>query len=632
MSLDPTTRSRFGGSKVRTGCVTCKARHVKCDEKKPSCERCIKAGRLCEGYVPANQTAKKCEQELVVIHYVAQFDDTPSIQPTREHLEQRSLNFFTTRTVPEIAGGFDAELWSRYILRTAYYEPAIRHAVIALGALHEWFENAGDPQISASEFGLQQYGKAIQQVVDSAKVGAYQSTDVALISCILFTAFESLQGHYKSALTHVNSGLKVLAEREDRDDSQYGPYVPKELLRSLFVRMDTQAHEIGDLGFRPYDERTIGHIEIPKRFSNLDEAQRALDQYLNILIHFLQSADSIMRDAETNPISSEQLQKSIQQHQDLVQTFHAWCIAFDDLVADHLMTTANSASMLERKPHPGIYLLQIWRLVIKIMLNIELGYGEVAFDSFIEEAGEIVDLAESFINQTMVPSRVPQQPNGVKMVQIRKGSAMENKSFKSPTSGKITSVSQGWFCIQPDATPFVSASAPSPAFSSSSSSSGDTAFSSLSSGRISGARNGVPLAPKPPMGAKPTFSLSLGLVTPLYMITTRCRDPSIRRRALHLLQTCNRKEGIWDSRLSARVAQRVVEIEEAGAVARPEDGDAEPGSRIIVVSADQIPELARLRELEATFLPDRQGRIRYRKSTGATAQQNTLYTEEFLTW
>ena len=632
MSLNPAIRSRFGGSKVRTGCNTCKARHVKCDEKRPTCERCIKAGRPCGGYAPTNQTEKKYEQELVIINYVAQLEDTPCIQPTREHLEQRSLTFFTTRTVPELAGGFDAELWSRYILRTAYYEPAIRHAVIALGALHEWFENAGDPQISASEFGLQQYGKAIQQVVDSAKVGAHQSTDVALISCILFTAFESLQGHYKSALTHVNSGLKVLAEREDNGDSQYASYIPKELLRSLFVRMDTQAHEIGDLGFRPYDKKIMGHVEIPKRFSSLDEAQRTLDQYLNILLHFLQSADSIMRETVTDTIPSEQQQNSIQQHQDLIHTFHAWCVAFDDLVAEHLMNTANCASILERKPHPGIYLLQLWKIVIKIMLNIELGFGEVAFDSFIEEAGEVVDLAESYINETMVPNRVPQQPKGVRMVQVRKGSAMENKSFKSTTSGKTTSVSQGWFCIQPDATPLVSASATSPSFSSSSSSSGDTSFPSMSSRRTPGARNGVPLAPKPPMGAKPTFSLSLGLVTPLYMMTTRCRDPSIRRRALHLLQTCNRKEGIWDSRLSARVAQRVVEIEEAGAVPRPEDGPPEPGCRVIVVSADQIPELARIRELEATFLPDRQGRIRYTKSTGSGAQKSSLYTEELLNW
>lgn len=33
--------------KVRTGCDTCKTRKIKCDEKRPSCERCTKAGWVC---------------------------------------------------------------------------------------------------------------------------------------------------------------------------------------------------------------------------------------------------------------------------------------------------------------------------------------------------------------------------------------------------------------------------------------------------------------------------------------------------------------------------------------------------------------------------------------------------------
>jgi hypothetical protein len=37
-------------SKVRTGCSTCKQRKVKCDETRPECLRCTKAGKLCGGY------------------------------------------------------------------------------------------------------------------------------------------------------------------------------------------------------------------------------------------------------------------------------------------------------------------------------------------------------------------------------------------------------------------------------------------------------------------------------------------------------------------------------------------------------------------------------------------------------
>ncbi|KAH8669145.1 hypothetical protein BX600DRAFT_267535 [Xylariales sp. PMI_506] len=34
----------------RTGCLSCRARHVKCDEKKPTCERCEAANITCAGY------------------------------------------------------------------------------------------------------------------------------------------------------------------------------------------------------------------------------------------------------------------------------------------------------------------------------------------------------------------------------------------------------------------------------------------------------------------------------------------------------------------------------------------------------------------------------------------------------
>lgn len=138
----------------------------------------------------------------------------------------------------------------------------------------------------------------------------------------------------------------------------------------------------------------------------------------------------------------------------------------------------------------------------------------------------------------------------------------------------------------------------------------------------------------PPTVLKPTFSLSLGLVVPLYIIVTRCRDPTIRRRALHLLYTCNRKEGIWDSRLAARVAQRIVEVEEAGAVPLPGHVSSAGTDTVVVISADQIPEHARIRELETSFLPDRKGRIRYMKSTGAgyPKPDPSEYYEELLQW
>lgn len=67
-----------------------------------------------------------------------------------------------------------------------------------------------------------------------------------------------------------------------------------------------------------------------------------------------------------------------------------------------------------------------------------------------------------------------------------------------------------------------------------------------------------------PTRPRPFFTLDLGVVGPLYDIAHRCRDPFVRRRAIHLLYTYPRQEGMWDGVLAARVAERVVAIEETG--------------------------------------------------------------------
>ncbi|KAE8141346.1 hypothetical protein BDV38DRAFT_296860 [Aspergillus pseudotamarii] len=62
---------------------------------------------------------------------------------------------------------------------------------------------------------------------------------------------------------------------------------------------------------------------------------------------------------------------------------------------------------------------------------------------------------------------------------------------------------------------------------------------------------------------KRTFSFNLGIVSPLYIVGVRCREMRIRRRAIWLLESCERREVLWDSTLSAMTARRVMEFEES---------------------------------------------------------------------
>jgi hypothetical protein len=65
----------------------------------------------------------------------------------------------------------------------------------------------------------------------------------------------------------------------------------------------------------------------------------------------------------------------------------------------------------------------------------------------------------------------------------------------------------------------------------------------------------------PPRYAKFSYTLSPGVVLPLYFTAARCRHSPTRRRALELLQSCRRREGLWDSALAAAVVERIIMME-----------------------------------------------------------------------
>lgn len=63
---------------------------------------------------------------------------------------------------------------------------------------------------------------------------------------------------------------------------------------------------------------------------------------------------------------------------------------------------------------------------------------------------------------------------------------------------------------------------------------------------------------------QPIFTLDTEIILPLYFAAVKCRHGRLRRKAIALLRSQQRQEGIWNSLLAARVAERLVEIEEEG--------------------------------------------------------------------
>ncbi|EHK17302.1 uncharacterized protein TRIVIDRAFT_205900 [Trichoderma virens Gv29-8] len=66
----------------RTGCLTCRARHVKCDERKPECERCETGNIECAGYLPKKQVQVRESQRRGNRHGASSaLSNTQSLSP-----------------------------------------------------------------------------------------------------------------------------------------------------------------------------------------------------------------------------------------------------------------------------------------------------------------------------------------------------------------------------------------------------------------------------------------------------------------------------------------------------------------------------------------------------------------------
>ncbi|PYI05535.1 hypothetical protein BO78DRAFT_317828 [Aspergillus sclerotiicarbonarius CBS 121057] len=98
---------------------------------------------------------------------------------------------------------------------------------------------------------------------------------------------------------------------------------------------------------------------------------------------------------------------------------------------------------------------------------------------------------------------------------------------------------------------------------------------------------------------KPSFTLDMGIIGPLYDVATLCRDPLMRRRAVDILRTASRQEGVFNSYVCAVAAERVIALEEGVALENNTGGfSASPtlvGQRPRYISrCSEVPGNARL--------------------------------------
>ncbi|KHN94345.1 C6 zinc finger domain protein [Metarhizium album ARSEF 1941] len=90
-------------------------------------------------------------------------------------------------------------------------------------------------------------------------------------------------------------------------------------------------------------------------------------------------------------------------------------------------------------------------------------------------------------------------------------------------------------------------------------------------------------------GQQPQFYMEIGILPALFFLSSKCRDPEVRRRAIEIMETNHIQEGIWNSKMAAKVAKRVITLEEG---------------EFIVKSSNDVDDLARVRRVAVHAGPE----------------------------
>ncbi|KAI0490810.1 hypothetical protein F4859DRAFT_24250 [Xylaria cf. heliscus] len=558
-------RVRTSKPKVKTGCNNCKQRRIKCDEKRPACTQCVRSKKQCTGYPPPPR-AKIYEEKLIapkppnrtdLIQAPVLLASRPRGQPsiriaansapvtlraltppqTPEHTtmvlhepstipfdsrEGQYFQLFRDYTASELSGFFDSSFWTRRVLQECHSEEAIRHAVVALGALYKTLEKISEsPPGSPSEtdqldnanrhweVAFKHYSLAIRAVVSSASHDQAKKR-MSLMASVLLACFDSFVGDHKQAIWQIQSGLALLetlrAERRQASLPQPEEPVEQDLIQ-MFTRLVIQAKSY-DMAFhfpQPYVIRltpkigvstpsptsdggspvSTSHAQIPDVFASLHDGRLAWDTLCEKIMRFTEHMSAYVKMSPMNilPLELKQYGKGFDEQME------AWSRAFDPIL------TSRMAPAKSTQEKTAIAVLKMNQIMGRILFNMTFSDSELEFDHFLSFFREIVNLAMEVIGDEERRAATKRCPNPE-------------------------------FCQHQSAHPDI--------------------FGGEYTARH----------------IKPSFSADLGIVPPLFVVATKCRDSLTRQQAIQLLRTSSRREGMWDSELCAQIGSWIAMIEE----------------------------------------------------------------------
>ncbi|KAF5002136.1 hypothetical protein FGRMN_619 [Fusarium graminum] len=320
-------RHRKGLSKTRTGCRTCRIRKVKCDEDRPSCQRCVGTGRKCDGYDNPD-TLTQLNPIIAQRPPVARALDND----LGTELSVDAFEYYRNYVSLRIGDVIDRGFWRDLVLRLAPTDPAIRHAISAISIMYADKTNHRGvfPNYRS---GITEYNKAILAV--RSWPDATENRVKPLLVCLLFICIEFMLGHehHNVAQMHILQGRRLLAPIKDQISPEID--IIRQYLAPIYLRLAFIGNERVD-----FPQHLLKISTIPPKFNSMADARGVLylvvDEGLRLVynVKSYRSKDVEQTNQQTTKAGEQNLDDALYaRYRDTSEKLINWRHAFDAFLA-----------------------------------------------------------------------------------------------------------------------------------------------------------------------------------------------------------------------------------------------------------------------------------------------------------
>ncbi|KAH6671683.1 hypothetical protein B0J14DRAFT_78958 [Halenospora varia] len=209
--------------KSRTGCKTCRGRHIRCDEKTPICRNCERSGRQCHYVVKAKEETENQTPPYAVLFQYPQLESA-KLPPQELYLLQHLASF--TPEVNFIDNKYST--WMRHVPEMMSKHRFLLDCVLGVSAAHHALAKSMPDSV---QLGLYYRGRGLKGLQTALNTFSEENADAVLAASIILSWYLCDWKEW-SSLTH---GIHTI-------EASMEPY--KE--RSCFINLIEERHVVPD--------------------------------------------------------------------------------------------------------------------------------------------------------------------------------------------------------------------------------------------------------------------------------------------------------------------------------------------------------------------------------------------------